>query len=326
MPGSGPLPFVILLVDDRPFVAEAVQRLLNGEADISFHYCKDPFQALEVAEKIDPTLILLDLMMPDIDGLTLCRFFRAHPFTRDKPVIMLSSSEDPPAKIEAFIAGANDYLVKLPDKIELLARVRYYSVAYINKKERDKANLLSRASQGKLGELYTEISKLSRHDELTGLSNRHAFEERYKELWCLAMRHEMHVSVMMMDLDHFKLFNEYYGHQQGDECLKSIAKVFQQSIRRPSDVLARFSGEKFIALLPATPTEGAMHVAELIRSGVENLGIPHCKNDLALLTISLGVASAVPVRGANMDALLKLAVDCLNRSKELGRNRFETAY
>ncbi|QIZ73631.1 response regulator [Oxynema aestuarii AP17] len=123
---------VVLLVDDRPIVAEAVKRLLKYETDIEFHYCQDGAQVIPLAEKIQPTVILLDLLMPDVDGLVLLRFLRAHESTREVPVVMLSTNDDPQKKAEAFSNGANDYLIKLPDRVELVARIRYHSDAYLN--------------------------------------------------------------------------------------------------------------------------------------------------------------------------------------------------
>ncbi len=137
----------VLLVDDQPIVAEAVRRMLSGEPDITLEYCRDPAKALDVAKKIRPTLILQDLIMPEIDGLTLVRFFRASDATRQVPLIVLSTREEPTTKAEAFALGANDYLVKLPDKIELIARIRYHSKAYITFLERNEAYDALLASQ-----------------------------------------------------------------------------------------------------------------------------------------------------------------------------------
>lgn len=127
----------VLLVDDQPIVASAVQRMLAPEADISLHYCQDPGQALKLADELSPTVILQDLVMPDVDGLTVLRYYRAHPRLRDVPVIMLSSREEPATKAEAFASGASDYLVKLPDRIELVARIRCHSKGYISLLERN---------------------------------------------------------------------------------------------------------------------------------------------------------------------------------------------
>ena len=141
---------IVLLVEDQEIAAEAVRRMLSGEPDIKLEYCQDPTKALDLARKIHPTLILQDLMMPGIDGLTLVRFFRASEDTRQIPLIVLSAKEDPATKAEAFARGANDYLVKLPDKVELIARIRYHSKAYITLLERNETYEALLASQAAL--------------------------------------------------------------------------------------------------------------------------------------------------------------------------------
>jgi len=129
----------VLLIDDQPIVGETVRRALMDEPDIVFHYCQDPTKAIAMANEISPTVILQDLVMPEVDGLTLVRFFRAHPRLKDVPLIVLSSREEPVTKAEAFALGANDYLVKLPDRIEMLARIRHHSQGYINLLQRNEA-------------------------------------------------------------------------------------------------------------------------------------------------------------------------------------------
>lgn len=129
----------VLLVDDQPIIGEAVRRMLAGEDGIAFHYCKDAPAAVEQAAAIEPTVILQDLVMPEIDGLSLVRTFRADPRFRDVPIIVLSTKEEPAVKAEAFAVGANDYIVKLPDRLELLARVRYHSRGYVALVERNEA-------------------------------------------------------------------------------------------------------------------------------------------------------------------------------------------
>lgn len=132
-------PVTVLLIDDQAIVGESVRRMLASETDIQFHFCKDPTKAIETANAIKPTVILQDLVMPEIDGLMLVKFFRANAATRDTPMIVLSSKEEPVIKAQAFGLGANDYLVKLPDKIELIARIRYHSQSYIHLLERNEA-------------------------------------------------------------------------------------------------------------------------------------------------------------------------------------------
>ena len=129
----------VLLIDDQAIVGEAVQRMLSSEKDIRFHFCSNPTEAIRRTNEIGPTVILQDLVMPEVDGLTLTKFLRANPRTRDVPLIVLSSKEEPVVKAEAFAVGANDYLVKLPDKIELIARIRYHSRGYIALLERNEA-------------------------------------------------------------------------------------------------------------------------------------------------------------------------------------------
>ncbi len=141
---------VVLLVDDQPIVGETVRRMLADQPDIAFHFCQNPLQAIELATELRPTVILQDLVMPELDGLTLVKFFRAHSSTRNTPLVVMSSKEEPIIKAEAFGLGANDYLVKLPDKIELIARIRYHSRAYLNLVERNEAFAALAASQQRL--------------------------------------------------------------------------------------------------------------------------------------------------------------------------------
>jgi sigma-B regulation protein RsbU (phosphoserine phosphatase) len=159
------------LVDDQAIVGESVRRMLAAETDIQLHFCQDPSKAIETANAFAPTVILQDLVMPDIDGLLLVKFFRANPATRDIPMIVLSSKEEPVIKAQAFALGANDYLVKLPDRIELVARVRYHSRSYQNLLERNEAYRQLEASQR---ELAQEVAQAARYvlsllpEKLTG--------------------------------------------------------------------------------------------------------------------------------------------------------------
>ena len=140
----------VLLIDDQPMIGEAVRRMLAGEPDIVFHYCRDAAKALDEADRVKPTVILQDLVMPEIDGLTLVKKFRAHEPTRETPLIVLSTKEEPTVKAEAFALGANDYIVKLPDRLELLARIRYHSKGYINLLQRNEAYQALLESQHRL--------------------------------------------------------------------------------------------------------------------------------------------------------------------------------
>jgi phosphoserine phosphatase RsbU/P len=146
-PGITEHKVTVLLIDDQPIIVEAVRRMLAGEDDIAFHYCTDAGRAVEEAARVSPTVILQDLVMPGIDGLTLVKTFREDPATRETPMIVLSSKEDPKVKAESFALGANDYVVKLPDRLELLARIRYHSKGYIAQLQRNEAYAALLASQ-----------------------------------------------------------------------------------------------------------------------------------------------------------------------------------
>jgi sigma-B regulation protein RsbU (phosphoserine phosphatase) len=157
-PEPAPHPIIVLLVDDQPMIGEAVRRMLAGEADITYHYCSDPTAALSKAAEIHPTVILQDLVMPQMDGMTLVKQFRSDSRTREVPLIVLSTKEDPKIKADGFAFGANDYLVKLPDRIELIARIRYHSKAYINLLQRNEAYEALRKSQAALAQELQEAA------------------------------------------------------------------------------------------------------------------------------------------------------------------------
>ncbi|KAB2843570.1 MAG: response regulator, partial [Melioribacteraceae bacterium] len=161
----------VLLVDDQAIIGEAVRRMLADEKDINFNFCQDPTKAIETANKLEPTVILQDLVMPDIDGLLLVKYYRANKSTSNIPLIVLSAKEDPKIKAEAFSLGANDYLVKLPDKVELIARIRYHSKGYINLLQRNEAYEAMLESQKLLSEEIAEAAAYVRSilpDTLTG--------------------------------------------------------------------------------------------------------------------------------------------------------------
>src|SRR5688572_142292 len=150
---------VVLLIDDQPIVGHAVKEMLRGESNIQFHFCSEPLKALEQARQLSPTVILQDLVMPDIDGLTLLKFFRANESTREVPMIVLSSKEEPTTKAQAFALGANDYLVKLPDKVELIARIRHHSQGYVAQLQRNEAYRRLAESEKQLASEVAEAAK-----------------------------------------------------------------------------------------------------------------------------------------------------------------------
>jgi two-component system chemotaxis family response regulator WspR len=317
--------FTVLLVDDQAMVGEAIRRALSGQEDMSYHYCNDPDIALSVAQKIGPTVILQDLVMPGADGLSLVRQYRAHPRTRGIPIIVLSSREEPKVKGEAFAAGANDYLVKLPDKIELLARIRYHSRAYVNQCQRDAAYRALRESQQQLVTLNLELQRMNRSDGLTGLSNRRYLDEVLAIEWRRGLRDHTELSVLMIDIDDFKKYNDTYGHVAGDDALRKVAEVVRGCLRRPADLAARFGGEEFTAVLPVTSLGGAQLVGEQIRGNVRALDIEHRGSSLGSLSVSIGGASVVPSHEHDSSLLIQAADRALYLAKGAGKDRVSLA-
>lgn len=313
---------MVLLVDDQAMVGEAVRRALATERDIDFHYCARPEDAVAVAQRTKPTVILQDLVMPGIDGLTLVRHYRANPATRDIPIIVLSTKEEPTMKSAAFAAGANDYLVKLPDSIELVARIRYHSRSYLNLLQRDEAYRALRQSQQQLLETNLELQRLTNSDGLTGLSNRRYFDEYLGAEWRRAQREQSQLALLMIDVDSFKAFNDTYGHVAGDDVLRRVAGVIRDNCARPADLPARFGGEEFAMVLPSTSPGGARLLAEKARRAIEGLQIPHAGSTAsAYVTVSIGGAVLVPATDIPYNKLVETADVGLYTAKRNGRNQ-----
>lgn len=287
---SDDYPIVVLLVDDQAMVGEMIRRALANQPNLIFHYCAEGKDAMACAERLQPTVILQDLLLPDVDGLMLVRQYRANPLTKDVPVIVLSVKEEPVVKSEAFKLGATDYLVKLPDPIELVARIRHHSKAYLNQIQRDQAYRALYESQQQLVIVNIELQRLNNMDGLTGLSNRRYLDEYLATEWKRTLREQSALSVVMIDVDDFKRYNDTYGHLDGDEVLKKVAQVIRGSVERPADLAARFGGEEFIVVLPSTALIGAQHVAESMRQRLAALNIPHkAATAAAHVTISAGL-------------------------------------
>jgi len=324
---------IVLLVDDQTMVGEAIRRMLADETDIEFHYCQEPTQAVGKANEIQPTIILQDLVMPDVDGYTLLKFYRRNAATSGTPVIILSSREDPKDKRQAFENGANDYLVKLPDKIELIARIRAHSKSYLLQLQRDEAYREMQKLQEQLTESHKKLEEnnailqqLSTMDGLTGIANRRHFDETLATQWRIGLREKTPLAIIMMDIDFFKKYNDGYGHQGGDDCLKAVAKALSSSLRRPGDFIARYGGEEFVVILPNTDAKGAAEVAEHLRANVQAGNIPHAYSAVAShVSVSLGVASMLPDKTGAPENLIAKADAALYKAKEQGRNRFAIA-
>lgn len=317
---------MVLLVDDQAMIGEAVRRALSEESDIDFHFCSDPHQALNVAQQIKPTVILQDLIMPGIDGLDLLGQYRSAPGLRDVPIIVLSTKEDPKIKSAAFTAGANDYLVKLPDVIELLARIRYHSRSYLTLQQRDEAYRALRESQQQLLDTNLVLQRLIKSDSLTGLANRRYLDEYIEVEWHRAQRDNSELSLLMIDVDYFKAYNDQHGHVAGDEVLRQVGEALRASCTRAADLAARYGGEEFAVVMPGTASGGARLQAEKVRRAIEALGIPHeLPKPGSPISVSIGIATLRPSEGNDPMSLIIKADEGLYLAKHSGRNQVAMA-
>ena len=317
----------ILIVDDSPRAHLLIETMLKaqGYTDLtSVESASEAFAVLGLQPGGEPCaiefdLVLMDLLMPEIDGLEACRRIKSSPQFADVPVIMVTAEDSAESLREAFDAGAVDYVKKPVNRVELMARVKS---ALRLKQETD----CRKARELELVVLTEKLRKLSNVDGLTGIANRRNFDEELVRAWRRAQREGSPVALVIADIDHFKTFNDHYGHLAGDDCLRHVAQVLAQTVKRPFDLVARYGGEEFAVLLPDTPGPAAERLAEEMRKAVEdiNTGNTHA-GEVRRVTISAGVAVAVPKPGLQAAGLIAAADSCLYLAKREGRNRVRSA-
>ena len=319
----------ILIVDDSPDERVLIRSILRtaGYAELlTAESSLDAFKQLgmDSRESIysDIDLILMDIIMPEMDGVEACRLIKGVDYLKDIPIIVVTVKDEIKYLQMAFAMGAVDYITKPLNKVELLARVRSalrlkYEID--RRKAREKELLVIKQQ---LEDTIFVLKRLSSEDELTGIPNRRGFENYLEQEWKRAMRYEVPVSLILVDIDFFKAYNDTYGHQSGDQCLKKVASVLNDTLHRPADFAARYGGEEFVIILPNTDLKGGEFIAEKLREGVEAMGIVHSSSQASdHVTISLGVATAVPSQGFLPSDLVSAADQVLYRAKQEGRNR-----
>ena len=294
---------MILLVDDAP----ANIQMLNETLKDGYHLCfsTNGPDALRIAAESLPDLILLDILMPDMDGYEVCRKLKADPILRDVPIIFITSMNQQEDEAIGLELGAVDYITKPFNPTIVRLRIR---------------------NQIELKRQRDLLARLSNIDGLTGIPNRRALNEALEREWRRGNRSQQPLSLLMLDIDHFKPYNDTCGHLAGDDCLRAVAQSLKSPVGRAGDFIGRYGGEEFLAILPETDDAGAMLVAKEILEGIAQLNIPHPASPLgSKITASVGVASAVASRETPYTLLLQEADDALYQAKQTGRNRVLSA-
>lgn len=311
----------ILIVDDSDTARMLLQTILQQAGYTNLVMARVAKEALEAlglrgdgSRDVDFDCILMDINMPGTDGIEATRIIKEDPDLRDIPVIMVTASEDEANLERAFEVGATDYINKPVRQIELIARVG--SVLKL-KHEMD----MRKSRERELENLTRTFQELSNLDGLTGVANRRRFDEVYDKEWRSARRDNTDISLLMLDIDFFKAYNDRYGHLKGDTCLTQVAQCLKRETKRPRDLVARYGGEEFVLILPETNMDGAQRIAENIRIRVRELGIEHQDSETGVVTVSVGVAAGKPASMTSTADLLASSDKALYRAKLEGRDQ-----
>jgi diguanylate cyclase (GGDEF)-like protein len=311
----------ILVVDDERTLRLMLNRAMQKEG-YQVSEASDGEKCLAFCERHLPDMILLDAILPGMDGFTCCSVLQQTFGKQCPPILMITSLNDEESVDKAFAAGATDYVTKPIHWAVLRQRVRRilqasWAMAELHQKVEHERILIDQ-----LEVANRELHRLARIDSLTELANRRCFDEYLQQEWKRLMREQGHLSLILLDVDFFKSYNDSYGHQAGDDCLREVASLIKQAIHRPADLAARYGGEEFAIILPNTDLEGAVYVAEQIQTDVKAAAIPHCGSGISdTITLSCGLACAIPEVQMAMQSLISSADTALYQAKLAGRNR-----
>jgi diguanylate cyclase (GGDEF)-like protein len=289
----------LLVVDDQPINIQVMHQIFG--ADYQVFMATNGEQALSICQSNPPDLVLLDVVMPGVDGFEVCTQLKNNPATRNIPVIFVTAHSDAAQETHGLSVGAVDFISKPVNPAVVRARVKTH---------------LTLKFQSDL------LRNLVFLDGLSGVFNRRYFDQQLAVEWARAARNHTALSLIMVDVDHFKLFNDRYGHQAGDDCLRQIALTLKSSLRRPTDLVARYGGEEFACILPDTGFEDALAITQEMERQVRAQKIPHEFSPFdGVVAASLGLATSIVQPGSSAAALVGLADAQLYQAKQAGRGR-----
>ncbi|MDZ8262295.1 PleD family two-component system response regulator [Nostoc sp. ChiQUE01b] len=299
---------LVLIVDDEPFIRLILRHFLEREG-YQIAEAQNGIEAINVFNQLHPDIILLDAIMPDMDGFECCTQLELLDCNKRTPVLMITGLEDQESVDRAFAVGAIDFVTK-PIHWPVL-------------RQRVKRLIQQSQLQQKLEAVNLELQRLVTIDGLTQVANRRRFEEYFSQEWQRQKREQRPLSLILCDVDFFKLYNDTYGHRVGDHCLQKIAQAIKDMIKRPGDLVARYGGEEFAVILPNTDTKGVTHVADEICHAVRALAIPHQNSQVSsYVTISVGFTTEIPQPDSDLEEMIATADRALYQAKAAGRDRF----
>jgi len=317
----------ILIVDDMPDNLRLLSKMLTQQG-YKVRKAIHGEMAIASCTAQPPDLILLDINMPGMNGYEVCDTLKASPLTAEIPIIFLSALDEANHKLQAFKSGGLDYITKPFQVEEVLARVRHQlSLCGQQKQLKDELQKLKQEVSQRQ-EKQQNLERLVTLDELTQLSNRRHFNDYLNQEWkrlfsltSYTTGYPQALSLILADVDYFKLYNDTYGHLKGDRCLQSVAQAMKQVVNHPGSLVARYGGEEFAIILPNASSDYALQVAELIRLQVETLKLPHAQSQVnPYVTVSLGVACRFPDSDLSPEDLISSADRALYCAKQQGRN------
>ncbi|MBF0460775.1 MAG: diguanylate cyclase [Magnetococcales bacterium] len=311
----------LLLVDDESFNLSVLQEFLGSDYDLLL--ARSGEQALQRVRFVPPPdLILLDIVMPGMDGYQVLARLQADSATREIPVVFITALGEVADEAKGLALGAVDYITKPLSPAIVQARVRTQISLRKSLLALQSMNAQLAIKNEELSRLNAILQNMAMLDGLTGIPNRRHFDNYLEQEWGRAVRDNTALALILLDIDHFKLFNDHYGHAAGDECLKQVARVLADAMSRPVDLLARYGGEEFVCLLPGTDCAGLQVVGNKLCESVRSLGLAHHYSKVAdHVTVSLGGTSMMPSRTLAPEVLLKAADARLYQAKAEGRDR-----